>query len=159
MTPLLVLRLTVWVSLAGGAIALGCAIVAPYDAHLIGATPRLLAPSGGAARYPAESLGQFLVSQDPFRAARRSAAVAYDPVQPTANSAPPPPRPTLVVDGILWGREPEAIIEGWPGIDGSRVVRTGDRVAGLTVRGIRPRQVVITDGDTTWTMTVREPWH
>jgi len=159
MNPLLVLRVALWVSFAGGALALGCAVATPFDTQLVGANPLLLAPTGGPTRYPAESLGRLLVTQDPFRAARRAAAVAYDPVQPTANIAPLAPRPTLVVDGIVWSREPEAIIEGWTGIDGPRVVRTGDRVAGLTVRRIRPHQVVITDGDTTWTLTVREPWH
>jgi hypothetical protein len=60
--------------------------------------------------------------------------------------------------GIVTGVEPTAVIEGFPGIEGSRVVRIGDVVAALRVRSIRPTGVRITGMDTVWTLTVREPW-
>jgi hypothetical protein len=69
-----------------------------------------------------------------------------------------PPKPTLVLVGIVAGLDPTAVIEGFPGIEGSRVVRVGDVVAALRVRSIGPIGVRITGMDTVWTLTVREPW-
>jgi hypothetical protein len=60
--------------------------------------------------------------------------------------------------GIVAGPEPTAVIDGFPGIDGSRVVRIGDVVATLRIRSIGLTGVRITGMDTVWTLTVREPW-
>jgi len=100
-----------------------------------------------------------LIAHDPFRARRAPAPVAYDPVALAAGPPPPaPPKPVLTLTGIAWGAEPEAVIEGLPSTDGPRVVRQGEIVGGLKVRRIAPDRVVITGMDTTWTLTVREPW-
>lgn len=100
-----------------------------------------------------------VVAHDPFRARRAPSAVVYDPVALAAGPPPlAPPKPTLVLSGIVWGSAPQAVIEGLPGIDGPRVMRVGDMVAGLTVRRIDASRVVIAGLDTTWTLTVREPW-
>jgi hypothetical protein len=107
---------------------------------------------------PAASLNP-LVVHDPFRARRAPAPIAYDPVALAAGPPPPaPPKPVLTLTGIAWGAEPEAVIEGLPSTDGPRVVRVGETVGGFKVKRIASDRVVITGMDTTWTLTVREPW-
>ena len=56
------------------------------------------------------------------------------------------------------GASPSAIVEGFPGVEGSRVVRAGDVVGGLQVKNISNGRIVITGMDTTWVLKVREPW-
>lgn len=105
----------------------------------------------------AESVG-FIVSRDPFRIGRRPALPAYDPLRLAEQLAPPPPRPALFLVGVVNAAEPSAVVEGLPGVEGWRVVRVGDVVAGLRVTQILPSRVVITGPDTTWVLQVREPW-
>lgn len=99
-----------------------------------------------------------IVSRDPFRIGRRPVLPAYDPLRLAEQLAPPPPRPTLSLVGIVDGASPSAIVEGFPGVEGSRVVRIGDAVAGLKVKAISHTGVVINGVDTTWVLKVREPW-
>jgi len=125
------------------------AVAAPRRAE---ATPSMPAP------YAAESLAEVAAGRDPFRSDRREASAPYDATHATVPLAPAPPRPELILSGIVWGPVPEAVLEGLPGIDGPRVVRVGDVVARLTVKSIDPSRVVIAGMDTTWTLKVREPW-
>jgi hypothetical protein len=107
-----------------------------------------------------DSLVAALIGKDPFRVARRPAAVLYDPVRLVQPATPPAPKPMLVLAGIVWdnGNDPTALVEGFPGTDGPRPVREGETIAGLRVRTIKQDRVVIAGLDTTWTLTVREPW-
>jgi len=109
------------------------------------------------ARIAAESVA-VIVSRDPFRIGRRPLLPAYDPMRLTEQLAPPTPKPTLILVGVVNGLEPSAVIEGLPGVEGSRVVRVGDVVAGLHVNKITDSRVVIAGMDTTWVLEVREPW-
>jgi len=99
-----------------------------------------------------------IVSRDPFRIGRRPTLPAYDPQRLAEQLAPPPPKPTLLLVGVVNGSEPSAVIEGLPGVEGSRVVRQGDVVAGLQIKQISNSRVVIVGMDTTWVLEVREPW-
>jgi hypothetical protein len=107
-----------------------------------------------------DSLVHWTVARDPFRVMRRPSSVLYDPVRLAQPATPPPPKPVLALVGIVWdnGRDPTALLEGLPGVDGPRPVRLGETIAGLQVKAIKPDRVVITGLDTTWTLTVREPW-
>jgi hypothetical protein len=49
-------------------------------------------------------------------------------------------------------------VEGLPGAVGPRVLHLGDVVAGLRLTRISRQGVAITGMDTTWTLTVRNPW-
>lgn len=102
-------------------------------------------------------MGAGVVARDPFRVGRRPVLPAYDPMR-IAEQLAPAPRPTLVLVGILDGRPPSAVIEGMPTVEGSRVVRVGDLIGGLTIKAITKRRVVISGVDTTWVLEVREPW-
>ena len=108
--------------------------------------------------YPAESLGRVVVGRDPFRATRRQALTPYNPIAAATPEAPPAPKPVLALTGIVWGEVPEAVLEGFPGTDGPRVVRQGETVAGLRIRAIERSHVIVAGLDTLWTLTVREPW-
>jgi len=108
-------------------------------------------------RVGAESVNA-IVSRDPFRIGRRPALLPYDPLRLAEQLAPPPQRPALIVVGVVTGAEPSAVIEGLPGVEGSRVMRVGDVVAGLQVKQIGNGRVVIAGMDTTWVLEVREPW-
>jgi hypothetical protein len=108
-------------------------------------------------RIAPESLAA-LVSRDPFRIARRPAVAAYDPVRLADQLAPVPPKPALTLVGVVSGSDPSAVVEGLPGVEGARVVRLGDIVAGLRIQQISTSRVVIVGMDTTWVLEVREPW-
>jgi hypothetical protein len=112
---------------------------------------------GSGRRIAAESVA-VIVSRDPFRIGRRPALPAYDPQRLVEQLAPPPPKPTLLLVGVVNGKEPSAVIEGLPGVEGPRVMRVGDVVAGLQIKRIANGRVVIAGMDTTWVLEVREPW-
>jgi hypothetical protein len=113
--------------------------------------------SWSGSRIAAESVAA-VVSRDPFRIGRRPLLPAYDPLRLTEQLAPPAPRPTLLLVGLVTGADPSAVIEGLPSVEGSRVLRVGDVVAGLSVKTISGNHVVIVGMDTTWVLEVREPW-
>jgi len=99
-----------------------------------------------------------IVSRDPFRIGRKAATSPYDPLQVAEQMTPRPPRPVLTLEGIVDGPEPSAVLEGLPGVDGFRIVRVGDVIAGLQIKQIKKTAVVIVGMDTTWVLEVREPW-
>jgi hypothetical protein len=99
-----------------------------------------------------------IASRDPFRPGRRPLLPAYDPLRLAQQLALPPPRPMLLLVGIVDGANPSAVVEGFPGVEGSRVVRVGDVVAGFAIKKVSRGQVMISGMDTTWVLKVREPW-
>jgi hypothetical protein len=151
---------------AGGALVTGVAAlvaagVAPIEAahgtHAVRPRP---SPSVSVRPYAADSLARATAARPVFRAGRRASAIAYDPTRSAQPVVPEarPPRPVLALVGIVAGAEPTAVIEGFPAIEGARVVRVGDVIAGLTVRRIADNQVRISGLDTVWVLQVREPW-
>jgi hypothetical protein len=117
-------------------------------------------PESMATSVKPDSLVAQLVVRDPFRFTRRPSPVRYDPVRLAQPATPPSPKPPLVLLGIVWDRRSDAtaLVEGIPGAEGPRLVRLGETVGGLRVKAIKPDRLVITGLDTTWTLTVREPW-
>jgi hypothetical protein len=152
------------------ALALGLALMAGVRAspeRLAGnALPQALDTPPSVRRVAAESLATasaLIVERDPFRLERRPSSVPYAPVlEGAAPQVARPPKPALVVTGIVGGPPWEALVEGIPGRPASVVVRRGDAfgdsVARLTVRRVGPDTVVIAGMDTTWTLTVRKAW-
>lgn len=129
-------------------------IVAPRPAGVPG---RAVASAPGPREDP---LRVALIAHDPFRITRRPSAVPYDVTRLGQPATPRPPRPTPVLLGIVWdaGTDPTALVDGLPGADGPRPVRRGETVGGLRVTAISRDRVVVRGLDTTWTLTVREPW-
>lgn len=96
----------------------------------------------------------------PFRPSRRPPTLRYDPAETVEAPPPelPPPKPVLRLRGLVWGTDPVAVLEGLPTSPGPRIVRAGDTVGAFTIRSLTPSKLVITGMDTTWTLTVYEPW-
>lgn len=110
---------------------------------------------------PAESL-DVMAARDVFRFGRTPARIAYDPVVGDKPPEPPPapPRPMLVLTGIVWsgGAASGAVVEGLPGVEGPRWIQTGDTAGGVRVRRIGRSEVVLAGWDTVWTLKVGRPW-
>ena len=153
-------RVTAWSCVVTGAGAALWAAVAPAVA-VPGVIPsRRSTPSYVSSRpSPADSLARVAILRDVFRSARRAAAVRYDPQRAAAPiESSQAPKPMLALLGLVAGAEGTAVIEGFPGVEGLRVVRVGDVVAGLRVKQIDSNRVVIAGMDTTWVLRMREPW-
>ena len=103
---------------------------------------------------------EYVVANDPFRLSRQPATVPYAPA--LEGLAPPPtarpPRPTLVLRGIVGGPPWSAILDGLPGREGSALVRRGDTVGTILVRAVGRDTVIIQGADTTWRLTVKRAW-
>jgi hypothetical protein len=148
------------VSLGGIALGVRLVLVPLTDVGpgaVSGARPRDTASHAAPA---IDSLAQAIVPRDPFRVTRRPASLAYDPVRVAQPPVPTPPKPALVLTGIVWDSRgnPSAVLDGLPGGAGPRVVRQGEQVGALRVRHIARDRVVVLGLDTAWTLTVREPW-
>ena len=120
----------------------------------------ILAAAAEPRRLDADSIAQavaYVVANDPFRLSRHPATVAYSPA--LEGFAPPavarPPRPNLVLRGIVGGPPWGAILDGLPGRDGSVLVRRGDTLGTLVVRAVGRDTVIINGADTTWRLTVK----
>jgi type II secretory pathway component PulC len=108
---------------------------------------------------PLDSLVRLIVNHDAFRVTRAPAPIAFNSLPPEATPIEvPPPKPQLLLTGIVWGKDPAAIVEGIPGTEGSRLLRTGETIGGLHVRRITEHNVTIAGMDTTWVLEVRKPW-
>lgn len=101
-----------------------------------------------------------IVDADMFRLARRPSSVAFGATGDGAPApAPAPPKPPLALSGVIGGPPWTGLLDGVPGHDHSVLVRPGDTLAGLRVRSVTKNRVVIGGLDTTWQLTVRDPWH
>jgi len=151
------------VALSVAGAGLGINILAHPVVHV--SAPRLLAttkPVGGDRESPlrADSLAALVVDRDIFRLARRLSRARYDPLlRSAAGATAPPTKPALACTGIVGdARNPTAVLTGLPGTAAPRVVQVGDHIGGLVIRAIARNHVTVTGLDTTWTLTVHEPW-
>ena len=153
-------RVLGWVLVVSGVGIAFRAALMPLAPPVQAAAGQPRAPDAAPApRYPADSLAVSVAGRDLFRFGRRRATTAYDPrraVTPGAG-AYIPPKPVLRLVGLVSGTEPAALIEGLPGIEGGRVMRGGERIAGLTVTTIERGRVRVVGMDTVWVLTLRLP--
>lgn len=100
---------------------------------------------------------QRFVQEDPFRVTRRPALSMGS--LPVADSVARASSPTLTLSGVIWGPRPVAIIQGWPGIEGARVVREGDVLSAIRVSRIDSVAVTLIGQGRSWRVmlsTVKE---
>jgi hypothetical protein len=100
--------------------------------------------------------------RDPFRLDRKPTDVRYNPWEPVATVAPPPPapvRPPLALAGLLGGPPWNALIEGIPGRENGVLLQLGDSMNGVRFVALRGDTVLLAAFDTTWSLTARRPWH
>jgi len=102
-----------------------------------------------------------VADHDPFRVDHQPSSVAYRPALEGVAPPPPvpkPPKPRLLLAGIIGGPPWEALLDSVPGRDGSVLVRKGDTLGGLRVRSIGRDTVIVQGVDSTWRLIVRQPW-
>jgi len=85
----------------------------------------------------------------------RQAVDSAPPPPPVIARPPAPPKPRLVLQGLIGGPPWDAIVQGIPGHEGSYVVRAGDSVSGLKIRSVKRDGATIRGMDTTWILTLR----
>jgi hypothetical protein len=110
---------------------------------------------GYAAPESIDAASRAVIETDPFRFARRPAAIAYRPDLEGLAPPPRPPKPVLGLSGVVGNA---ALIDGIPGHAATSIVRVGDTLGGLRIRRIGRDTVVVSGADTTWRLTVRRPW-
>ncbi len=162
MTAARAIGLALWVALLAGGAAVAWAAFAPMATPPARAAPTLApipsstAATGGLAL---EAAARLVSRRDPFRLGRAPAAVRYDPERQASATVQvvSEPRPALRLVGVVAGPWPVAVIEGFSGLEGPRVVRPGERVGRLRIAAIAPGQVRVLGPDTAWTLTVRRP--
>jgi hypothetical protein len=100
-----------------------------------------------------------IAAENLFRPERASAkdADAASGVPTGTPAVVKPPKPNLVLRGVIGGPPWDAILDGVPGHTSSVVLRTGQRMGDLVVRAFRHDTVFIKGMDTTWTLTLRHP--
>lgn len=96
----------------------------------------------------------------PFRLGHVPPAVRFgaEAIAPVQGTAPPVPKPVLALSGILWSREPAALVEGIPGVEGPIVLRPGETLGPIQLVSMQRDRVTLRGLDTTWVLTVKEPW-
>ena len=105
------------------------------------------------------ALADRIVSADAFRIARRPSPVPFGAAADAGQAPPPkPPKPPLVLSGIIGGPPWVAVLDGIPGHDQSVLVHDGDTLGGLRIRNVTRNHVLIVGLDTTWRLTVHQPW-
>lgn len=144
------------IALAGAVGAVRFALAASPAAF---AEPESVPAAGAAAPAAAnaDSLAQAIVARNPFRIHRTAAGRPYRPESDDEASQPPaaPPRPTLVLSGILVDDEPTALIEGIPGTLGVHALRLGEAFERYRLTEVRAEYVVVAGPDTTWILQLR----
>lgn len=112
-----------------------------------------------ASKLDLESAVQIIIDGNLFRGDRQPAdeEPPSKPVVQQGSAPPRPPKPRLELRGIIGGPPWDAVLDGVPGRTASAVVRTGDRVGGLSIIGLKRDTLLVTGFDTTWHLTIRRP--
>jgi hypothetical protein len=150
------------VLLLSGVVATTMAAIRPLvDAAVPSARSRGEVPTNPGGAKLEKAVIRAALSRPMFRADRQRSATPYDGTEMSAPEIPVPasvPKPLLAVSGIVVGPEPAVLLEGLPGLERSVVLRKGDSAQGVRVVRIEHERVFLAGFDTTWTLTVRNPW-
>ena len=142
--------------------ATGLSSLRAEEAHAMAGVPSRVDVSPPAERPRGDSLVAAAVriaATDPFRLGRRPSPVPFRvELEGAPPMAPSPPKPLLSLRGVLGGPPWEALVEGFPGREGSVLVRRGDHIGALVVRRVTADTVAISGLDTTWTLTLKRVW-
>ncbi len=92
----------------------------------------------------------------PFRESRSSAASDAATVA-VADAALQPPRPQLLLAGLVHAREASAVVAGLPGAATAQVIQIGQSVGGITLRKLVGETATLSGYDTMWQLTLMRP--
>jgi len=114
-------------------------------------------PPGGVPEPAAAPALALIRGRNPFRASRRSAAIAFRAETTTAraNAAPAVVRPTLLLTGIAVGGHAVALLEGFPGSETPRLLAPGDSYGGFTLHAVFEDSALIRYRDTAMVVRLR----
>ena len=147
--------------IGSGALAVPAGLIGvrPIEVELDSYSPLSDKPQTRVTVLPSDSLGLSIIEHDLFRLSRSPAEVAFSLVPPEpVYVEPPPPKPQLVLSGIVWGEEPSALVEGLPGVEGVRLMRVGDSSGAIKLKRVTRTDATLVGMDTTWVLQVRKPW-
>lgn len=153
------LRLALWPLALAGVVAVIHSAGVPIAASLPrSARATRVAAQAGPQAYPADSLAALVQAGDVFRLGHRPAPVRYDPAAGAGPQpwSPPVSRPALRLVGLVAGATPLAAIEGLPGVEGGRLLKVGEQVAGFRLMAIEGGRVRVAGQDTVWVLTLRQ---
>jgi hypothetical protein len=142
-------------------LALAAVAAPPYQVPLTGAREPAVTRTSGFQAPVSDSAIDLVAARAAFRGSRTPAPVRYSAEGNAAGPIVEPPRvprPVLSLSGIVWEPEPRAVVEGIPGVEGAKVLQRGDTAGGLRVARIERARVIITGLDTTWSLSMKEPW-
>ena len=99
-------------------------------------------------------------AHDLFRWQRKPTSVRFNPWEPVKAPEPSvrPPRPPLVLVGIVGGPPWTALVEGMPDRQGGVLLRVGEEIAGIRLVVVRGDTARLSGFDTTWVLTPRRAW-
>lgn len=101
---------------------------------------------------------QRVAERDPFRLEHRPPSIRYGGSSVSQIPVTHPARPSLSLVGTLGGPPWQAVVDGIPAQPTGAVVREGQRLGELMVIRVSRDTVIIEGADTTWVLTLREPW-
>jgi len=110
-----------------------------------------------------DSAAAATADHDPFRLTHEPSDVPYTPDRENLSPPPPPPAlPQIALSGIV-GPPWTAVLEGVPGHAGSVIVAPGDTITRpplgvLVMQRVSRDTATVIGSDTTWKLTVRQPW-
>ena len=155
----LAVRIGACITVVAGWGATAAAVAPQTAAPTFGSAVPVLAALDSVTALRPDSLARHIAGRNPFRVSRSAALVAFrvggDQPPPVPATPPPPPRPSLALAGVIMGNESAALIDGLPGVDGTRVLRVGERVGGYELRSVTSESAVVAGPDTVWTLRVR----
>jgi len=158
MNALLLVRLAAWSGCVLGIAALARAASGPVGAPHERADSPTDAPGAIQPPEPSrdhDSALRVVISGSLFQRSRTPGLGPRRPA-PFPIIGPPESRPQLRLVGLVSGKDPTAVITGFPPGQ-SQVVRAGDVIGPLTVSRVGVDTVEIRGMDTTWVLTVRTP--
>lgn len=143
--------------LVSALVTIGASLLTPHDGVAVSASsavplPPALFTSPTRNAVTRQDEVHEIISDDLFRR-ERSAAEAPITAPATGLLHPPsPPKPRLVLRGLVGGPPWDAILDGVPGHEGSFVVRAGDTVGGLRIRAVLANEAIVQGMDTSWVL-------
>lgn len=100
-----------------------------------------------------------ILASHPFRLSRRPAERRYGELPPEEPPAEPAAVPSLDLRlvGVAGGPPWRAVVEGFPGPVGRRMVQPGEVIDAVRILAVRRDTVVVSFGDSTLVLTLRRP--
>lgn len=103
-----------------------------------------------------DSLARAIAHRNPFRSDRRSSRIAFDPAVVRGAAAAPVATPDPNLIGVVGGGSSfAAVLRGFPGLEGARVLGPGERAGAYTVRAVYDDSAIVAGPDSLLRLRLR----